>query len=322
LKAVVTGGAGFIGSHLVDALLSSGYEVTVVDNLSSGSLDNLRRGLTLPSFKFVKADLKCESEEWIKAVKGSDVVFHFAANPEVRVSYVEPRSHFEENLLTTFNVLEACRKGGGALLVFASSSTVYGEAKAVPTPEYYYPLEPISIYGACKLACEELVTTYSRLYGIRALILRYANIVGPRCRRGVIADFISKLSKDPSSLEILGDGSQRKSYLYIDDAINATLKCFTYFKEGDKLYEIFNVGNEDWITVKEIADVVVKEMGLTGVNYRFKPATPEGRGWPGDVKYMLLDISKLKSIGWEPKFNSREAVKEATRVLLKAKPWK
>jgi len=318
LRIVVTGGAGFIGSHLVDELIKEGHEIIVVDNLSSGSLNNIKHHMDNPDFKLVKDDLKNFGSNWVKEFKDCDAVFHLAANPEVRVSVTEPRIHFNENILATFNVLEACRLNNVRYLVFASSSTIYGDAEKLPTPEDYAPLEPISVYGAAKLSCEYLAITYSRLYGIRTLILRYANIIGPRLNHGVIYDFINKLRRNPHQLEILGDGTQRKSYLYISDAISATYFLFDYLVKGAVSdYEVFNVGNDDWITVNEIAKIVVNEMGLKNVEFVYKPATPDGRGWKGDVKFMLLDISKLKSLGWSPKLTSYEAVRRTTRDLLK-----
>ncbi len=316
-KAVVTGGAGFIGSHLVDALADIGVEeIVVIDNFSSGREENLSRHIGKPYLKIVRADLKKFDRSWIEALKDCDVLFHYAANPEVRVSTTDPRIHFEENLLATFNVLEASRLMDVELHVFASTSTVYGDAKIFPTPEDYHPLEPISVYGAVKLGSEVLYTTYSKLYGMRSLILRYANIIGPRSTHGVIIDFIKKLRSNPRELEILGDGTQRKSYLHVYDAITATLYTLRYFYGSNKQYDVFNIGNDDWITVKKIADIVVEEMGLKNVVYRFRPGTSDGRGWPGDVKFMLLDITKLKSIGWKPSMNSEQAVRKTVRQLL------
>ncbi len=315
MKAVVTGGCGFIGSHLVDALMESGAEVIVVDNLSSGSTANVEGWLGSPRFKFVQGDLKDPLGGWRECFRGVDVVFHFAANPEVRVSVANPRVHFDENVLATFNVLEACRIHGVPYLVFASSSTVYGEAKIIPTPEDYHPLEPISVYGACKLACENLIISYSKLYGIKSLILRYANIIGPRSNHGVIIDFINKLKNNPRKLEILGDGTQKKSYLHVSDCVDATLHLLNVFTKNDKDYDVYNIGSEDWVTVREIADIIVEEMGLGNVEYVFKPATPDGRGWPGDVKLMLLDINKLKTTGWKPKLGSREAIVRTVKQL-------
>ncbi|HDI74415.1 MAG TPA: NAD-dependent epimerase/dehydratase family protein [Thermoprotei archaeon] len=314
MRVVVTGGAGFIGSWLVDKLIQEGNEVIVVDNLSSGKLDNLKAHLNSPRLKLIKADLK-KIRDW-GFMKEARVVFHLAANPEVRVSTINPRIHFEENVLATFNVLEATRLHDVPFFVFTSSSTVYGDAKTIPTPEDYHPLEPISVYGASKLTCENFIVTYSKLYGIKGLILRLANIVGGRSTHGVIWDFIHKLKRDPHRLEILGDGTQRKSYLHVSDCVEAMLFLLRKVENTIKDYEIFNVGNEDWVRVVEIADIVVKVMGLKDVEYFFKPATPDGRGWKGDVKLMLLDISKAKSLGWRPRLTSREAVERAAREIL------
>ncbi len=316
-KAIVTGGAGFIGSYIVEELLSKGYEVIVIDNMSSGSRENLRRVIDNPKLRIVKADLKEPNNTWIDEFKSAEIVFHYAANPEVRVSSINPRIHFNENLLTTFNVLEASRQGSVKYIVFASTSTIYGDARKLPTPEDYYPLEPISVYGSVKLASEYLHITYSKLYGLKSLIIRYANVIGPRSRHGVIYDFILKLKKNPRRLEILGDGTQRKSYIYVTDAVNGTLFLFEKFLERGKDYEIYNIGNTDWVTVREIADIVVEEMGLENVEYAYKPMTSDGRGWPGDVKIMLLDISKARSLGWEPSLSSKEAVRLTARALLR-----
>ena len=318
MKIVVTGGAGFIGSHLVDALMdfSFSHEVIVIDNLSSGSVNNVAQHLKAPNFKLVVADLKKDSKEWFSAMEGSEALFHFAANPEVRISSVEPRIHFNENILVTFNLLEAARKADVDAFVFASSSTVYGETNVIPTPEDH-PKRPISVYGASKLACEALIETYHRLYGIKTLSLRYANIVGPRMTHGVIVDFIRKLRANPKELEILGDGTQKKSYLHVKDAVDATLHLFNKLLDGEFSCEAFNVGSEDWIRVVRIADIIVEEMGLKNVKYVFKPVTKDGRAWPGDVKLMLLDIRKLKSTGWSPTMNSEEAVRETVKSLLK-----
>ena len=317
MRVLVTGGAGFLGSHLVDRLMDEGYGVTVIDNLSSGCVKNVESWLDNPSFKFVKGDLK-NLGKWLEEFKDVDVVFHYVANPEVRVSVTEPKVHFEDNLQATFNVLEACRLFKTPYLVFASTSTVYGDAKLIPTPEDYRPLQPISVYGAVKLACETLIGVYTRLYGLKALILRYANVVGPRMRHGVIIDFIRKLRDDPKRLEILGDGSQRKSYLYVEDAVGATLEVMNRVLDEDvSQLCIYNVGSEDWVNVKEIADIVAEAMDLRDVEYVYRPATSDGRGWLGDVKNMLLDIKKLRSLGWRPKMNSAEAVKETVRMCLK-----
>jgi UDP-glucose 4-epimerase len=315
LRVLVTGGAGFLGSHLVDRLLSEGYSVVVVDNLSSGRLENIGHHLGEPGFRFVRADL-LEPDTWVGEVRDANVVFHFAANPEVRHSVREPLDHYRQNLTATMNVLEAARLHGVGAVVLASSSTVYGDPEVVPTPEDH-PLKPISVYGATKAAAEIMLETYARLYGLRALILRYANIVGPRLRHGAIYDFIEKLRRNPRRLEVLGDGTQRKSYLHVGDAVEATLAALDHLLEAGKKLETYNVGSRDWTTVGEIADAVIEAMGLKEVEYVYNPATPDGRGWPGDVKIMLLDTSKIeRDTGWKPKMTSLEAVKAAARQLV------
>jgi len=311
-RILVTGGAGFIGSHLVDRLIDEGYIVRVIDNLSSGDLKYISKHLGNSNFEFIKGDLK-NFNDAVKSVKDIDTVFHFAANPEVKLSVTEPEVHFKENLYATFNLLEAARKAGSVkLFVFASSSTVYGDAKIIPTPETH-EIRPISVYGASKAGCEALICSYAHLYGFKAVSLRYANIVGPRLRHGVIYDFIMKLKKNPEKLEILGDGTQRKSYLYITDTIDATLFAAQHI---DGAYDVYNIGNEDWITVKEIADIVSEAMGLRP-EYVFTGGTKDGRGWPGDVKFMRLSIEKIKKKGWSPKFSSREAVRLTAESLVK-----
>jgi len=310
MKVLVTGGAGFIGSHLVDRLLAEGYEVVCLDNLTSGTTDNLKHALKHGNFRLIKGDIRRTRDVW-KAVKDCDTVFHYAANPEVRIGI--PRVHFENNILGTFIVLEAMRKYDVRNIVFASSSTVYGDAKVMPTPENYTPLEPISVYGASKLACESLISSYVHTYGLRGLSLRYANIVGPRLRHGVIYDFIMKLKRNPRRLEILGDGTQRKSYLYVTDAVDATIFLW---RSVEKEYDVFNIGSEDSVSVMDIAKIVVDKMGLKNVELYTTGGVDGGRGWKGDVKYMLLSVQKLRKLGWTPKHNSRESVELTVTSLL------
>ncbi|RLF19588.1 MAG: UDP-glucose 4-epimerase [Thermoprotei archaeon] len=311
-KILVTGGAGFIGSHLVDRLVNEGYEVVVIDNLSSGRIENIREHIKRGKIEFIRGDLK-NIEDCKKCIKDVDVIFHLAANPEVRLSTIKPSVHFNENIVATFNLLEAARERGGVeKIIFASSSTVYGDARKIPTPEDH-ELMPISIYGASKAACESLICAYAHLYGFKAVSLRLANIIGPRSEHGVIYDFILKLLRNPNVLEVLGDGTQRKSYLYIDDTIDAFI---TVMRSMTKSYDVYNVGNEDWITVNEIARIVIETMGLKDVKIVYRKGTSDGRGWPGDVKYMLLDISRIKELGWRPKYTSREAVKLTAEALV------
>ncbi|MDP7982739.1 MAG: NAD-dependent epimerase/dehydratase family protein [Conexivisphaerales archaeon] len=308
LKILVTGGAGFIGSHLVDALMERGHRVVVVDDLSSGSMENLGRWRGHPNFKFVRADLS----EGVPDVGRVDAIYHLAADPEVRTSSIEPGRHYRRNVLATFNLLEFARKSGVDALAFASTSTVYGEPGLIPTPEDYGPLIPISIYGATKLAAEAMVSAYAQSYGFRAVIFRLANIVGPRSRHGVIYDFVGKLRANPRELEVLGDGTQSKSYLYVEDCVDAMLLGI---EKSSERVSIYNVGSEDRISVIRIAEVVSEEMELGDVSIRIVGG-PDGRGWTGDVKVMQLEISRIKGLGWRPRMGSEGAVRRTVRELL------
>jgi UDP-glucose 4-epimerase len=315
-RIFISGGAGFIGSHLVDRLCREGKEVVVFDNLSSGKLENIKQWLKKSNFTFVREDL-LKPASILKPLLECETVFHLAANPEVRVGTADPKVHYEQNIAATFHLLEAVRKFGCIRnFVFTSSSTVYGDAEEIPTPEDYAPLKPISIYGASKLASEALITCYAYTYGFNAIIYRLANIIGPRAQHGVIYDFINKLSKNPKKLEILGDGTQRKSYLYIDDCVDAMLVGINH---SHGRVEIYNVGSEDQVNVKEIADVICQEMGLRNVEYFYTGGVDGGRGWKGDVKVMLLSIEKIKSLGWKPKLNSRQAVERTVKAILHEK---
>lgn len=317
-KVLVTGGAGFIGSHLVDKLMTQNYEVTVFDNLSSGSLKNLDNWLHNKKFTFIEGDLK-NPKSVEKAVQkaDADLVFHFAANPEVKAGETDPQVHFEENLLATFNLLEAARKNRSAqAIVFASTSTVYGDATVFPTPEDYGPSIPISTYGASKQGAEALMSAYAYTFDMYALILRFANIVGPRATIGVVLDFIRKLRENSSQLEVLGDGTQKKSYLYVDDCVEAVRYTANKFLKENKRVDIYNVGSADQVSVKRIAQVVAEEMGIPPPKLIFTGGVDGGRGWKGDVKTMHLSIDKLLKSGWKPKLNSEEAVRTTVKKIL------
>lgn len=276
MKVLVTGGAGFIGSHLVEALLAQGDDVVALDNLSSGSLDNLRDSSSKPSFKFVEADLK-NFGGWNEVLDGVKLVYHFAANPEVNVGETNPAVHYQENLFATFMLLEALRKSKSAKhIVFASTSTVYGETSKLPTPESYGPLLPISTYGASKLGCEALLSSYSYTHGMRALILRLGNCVGLRARHGVVVDFIRKLKADATALEILGDGTQKKSYIHIEDLLDAAGFIKDRFLASEQRVDVYNLSSADQITVKRIAEIVAQQVGLRGVKMHFTPSIGDG----------------------------------------------
>lgn len=314
MTVLVTGGAGFIGSHLVDFFIGRGDEVRAFDNLSAGTLSNIDRLIKDTSFNFSKGDL-LRPQEINPAIKGCDVVYHLAANPEVRSWKASPEDHFRQNIEGTYNLLEAIRvQGGVETLVFTSTSTVYGEAEEIPTSETYAPLKPISSYGASKLAAEALICSYASMYGFRCVIYRMANIVGPRSDHGVVYDFVGKLRRNPMELEVLGDGSQSKSYLYVDDCVEGMALGA---ENATEKVEILNIGSEDRVNVMRIAEIVVEEMGLEGVEIKLTGGIDGGRGWKGDVKLMQLDMSRLKSLGWRPRMGSEEAVRLTARSFVK-----
>ena len=306
-RVLVTGGAGFIGSHLVEELLGRGSEVTVVDDLSAGRMEYIEGVMDHPKMDFHKLDI-LRTEELKELLGGVEVVYHLAANPEVRIGESDTWIHVEQNLLATRSVLEAMRGSRRAhTILFTSTSAVYGDAEVIPTPETYAPLFPISHYGASKLGAEALLSSYSHYFGFRSLIFRFANCVGPRLTHGVIYDFVNKLRRNPRELEILGDGTQRKSYVHVKDCIEAML---TAEERCPRQVDVFNIGSDDWVDVKRIAEIVVEAMGLEDVRFTFRKVTEDGRGWKGDAKFMRLDNSKIKSLGWRPTYTSEEAVRE------------
>lgn len=310
---LVTGGAGFIGSHLVDKLISHNLQVKVIDNLSTGNISNLKGSADHKNFHFFKKDLS-DVKSLKKILKDVKWVFHMAADPEVRTGFEHPEISFQENLQKTFHLLEEIRKTEVEGILFASTSTVYGEPLQIPTPENYGPLLPISPYGASKLACEALISSYCHSYGINGINFRFANIVGSRNNHGVISDFIGKLRKNKKKLEVLGDGKQSKSYLHVNDCVNSFFFCLSMAKNKT---EVFNVGNEDSTNVLEIAKIVCKTMNLNEVEISPTGGVDNGRGWIGDVKLMHLDIQKIKKLGWKPQLSSKDSIKTASKEILK-----
>lgn len=311
-KIFITGGAGFIGSNLVDKLIAEN-KIIAFDNFSSGKYEFIQHLKRNKNFKLVKGDL-LTSRKLGKYLGNVDVVYHLSANPDVRLGAENTYIHLEQNVLATYKLLEEMRKTNCKKLAFTSTSTVYGEAKVVPTDENYAPLIPISLYGASKLACESLISSYCYTFDFNAISYRFANVVGKRSTHGVIFDFINKLKKNPTELEILGDGTQTKSYCYISDCVSAMVFAFEKF---NRKYDFFNIGSEDYTSVKEIADIVCEELNLKNVKYKFTGGVDGGRGWRGDVKVMLLSIEKLKSLGFMPRFNSKESIRMAVKDRLK-----
>lgn len=312
MNILLTGGAGFIGSYLAESLCFHN-NVLIVDNLSTGKRDNIFELEKKGSLKFVKADC-INFNEIFPLCRNIDTLFHFAANPEVKITSDEDTElSFSQNVLATKVMLEAARKSGVKKFVFASTSTIYGEPHVIPTPEEYGPLKPISIYGATKLASEALVMAYCSSFKMSGIILRFANIIGHRSSHGVIFDFYNKLQKNHEKIEILGDGTQKKSYLYIDDCINAI-----HIAIKVNGIDCFNIGSEDQVDVISIAKIIGKEMKVNP-KLEVTGGVDGGRGWIGDVKKMLLGTSKIKKLGFKAKFTSGEAVKQTISEILEKK---
>jgi UDP-glucose 4-epimerase len=313
---LVTGGAGFIGSSLVHRLMkmeNEDYHLIVLDNLSTGMASNISDLLGSSKFKFIHCSMDDE-RSLRKVVNSCDFVFHLAANPEVRLDLCNTNVNYEQNLLSTYNLLEAMRLSPNCKrILFTSSSTVYGEPHIIPTSEKYSPLRPISIYGGIKLACEAMISAYCHTFDMSGIAVRLANVVGPNSSHGVLCDFTSKLFADPRHLTILGDGSQSKSYIYTDDCIDALLRL----TEVESTFDMYNVGSNDNLNVLEIAKIIIEELSLDNVSIAFTGGV-DGRGWKGDVKEMLLDCSKLEALDWKTKFNSREAITRSVRGIVKS----
>ena len=306
---LVTGGAGFIGSNLVEKLVNDN-NVTVIDNLSNVPDDRYIRNFNkMKNFKFLKRDLY--EQDTFKDLPKFDLVAHLAAHSDVRGGYEHPEVDFKQNIEVTRNILEFIRKTGIKEMMFSSTSTVYGEASVIPTPETYGPCKPISSYGATKLADEALIFAYSSYYHFRASVFRFANVVGKNSTHGAIYDFIKKLKENPKKLDVLGDGAQAKSYIHVSDCVNAIL----FVHSLSKVTDLFNLGNTGVTSVKKIADIVVKELGLKDVNVNFTGGY-EGRGWVGDVKLAELDTAKTARLGWKNEHSSDDAVKTAAHEIM------
>lgn len=310
LRYFVTGGAGFIGSHMVDRLLAEGSEVTVYDNLSLGRTQFIENHFDNPRFRFIEDDL-LNFETLKSSMVDHDFVFHLAANSDVRVSNILPEVDLKQGTIATFNVLEAMRNASVRKIVFSSSSVVYGEPETIPTPERYGPLKPISLYGASKLASEGLITAYCHTFDMFSWVFRFANIVGRRGTHGVLIDFINKLKKNDRELEVLGDGKQKKSYLLVEECIDAILFVI---KNSSEKANIFNIGYNDSVEVSTIAKILTEKMGLKKVRFVY---TDSDRGWAGDVPRMTLDTRKINKLGWVAKNNSEQAIKKAVEELIR-----
>ena len=311
MNILVAGGAGFIGSHLTETLLKKGNCVVCVDNMCLGSKDMISHCLDNPNFVFYEFDI-CDDKALDEVFdKHSFVrVYHLAANSDIQKGGGDPSIDFHDTLMTTVSLLNAMREHNVRELLFASTSAVYGDKPGL-LKEDAGALQPVSYYGASKLASEAFISAYSAMNGMKTNIIRFPNVVGPRLTHGVIFDFIAKLSKNPKELEILGDGNQEKPYIYVDDLVEAMMMM-----EYHESLEILNIGVETRTTVKRIADIVCEEIDLKDVRYKY---TGGAVGWLGDVPKFQYDLSKIHSFGWRAKYTSDEAVRLAARCSLQKK---
>lgn len=309
-KVFVTGGAGFIGSHLVDRLILDGKNVKVFDNLSSGKKEFLKKSSDNKNFRLIKGDL-LKKDQLEKGLNNTDIVFHLAANPDIAKGIEDPALDFNQTIVATFSLLQVMREKRIKKLVYFSGSGIYGDVGKSFTAENFGPLLPVSMYGASKLSAEGLISAFAHLYGIQCWIFRPANIIGSRATHGVVFDFINKLKRDKNKLLILGDGFQSKSYLYISDVLDAVSLGL---KSGSELVNLFNIASKTYITVNEIAEIIIEKMRLDKVLISH---TKGKIGWPGDVPIVRIENKKLEESGWSPGYSSRQAVEKTVDDLLK-----
>lgn len=310
----VIGGAGFIGSHFVDELLANGNKVSIYDNFSSGKTWHYKHHINNNNLTVFCGDVD-NLNELKNSLNGHDVVIHLASNPDIAKAVTQPDIDFWQGTYLTNNVLEAMRQTGVKRLLYASGSGIYGDIGEIEATEDFGPLQPISTYGASKLAGEALINSYCHMFDITACVFRFGNVVGPRQTHGICYDFINRLLKDPTQLTVLGDGSQSKSYIYVTDVINAVL---TANKLSNKKFEAYNVATGDYITVHEIVDLVINTMQLnniTNITY-----TGGDRGWKGDVPIVRLNTNKVRNnLNWNNQFNTKEAITKSIISMLQHK---
>lgn len=308
----ITGGAGFIGSNLTDRLLQDGHAITVFDNFSTGQERFLEKARTFPRFTLVRGDL-LDLDRLTQAMCGANFVFHLAANADVRFGTDHPRKDLEQNTVATFNVLEAMRKNGIQRIAFSSTGSIYGEPKVFPTPEDApFPVQT-SLYGASKLACEGLIEAYCEGFGFQGYIFRFVSILGERYTHGHVFDFYKSLRHNPRELRVLGNGHQRKSYLYVQDCISAIMLAIE--KARDRV-NIFNLGTDEYCEVNDSIGWITAHLDVAPkLTY-----TGGERGWIGDSPFIFLDCSKIRSLGWVPKMSIREGIIN-TLEYLRANSW-
>lgn len=307
MRVFVTGAAGFIGSHMVDRLLSAGHSVVGFDNMSTGQRRFLEGALAHPQFTFHQADL-LDRTSLTQAMEDAELVVHFAANADVRFGTEHPRKDLDQNTIATWNVLEAMREQGCKRIVFSSTGSVYGEPEIFPTPETCpFPIQT-SLYGASKLAAEGLIQAYCEGFGLQGFIFRFVSILGERYSHGHVYDFYQQLAQHPEHLHVLGDGHQRKSYLYVQDCIDAILTAIG--RANDKV-NIFNLGTDEFCEVKDSIGWICEHLGL------HPKLTYSGgeRGWVGDSPFILLDCSRIRALGWRPRLTIKQAVLATIRYV-------
>ncbi len=306
-RVLVTGGAGFIGSHITEFLLEKGYEVVVMDHLSTGRLEFLSEAFQSSRFKFINGDL-LDEETLSQAMSQVGMVFHLAANADVRFGTDHPDRDLTQNTIATFRVLEAMRKNGVKKIAFSSTGSVYGEALQFPTPEdAAFPIQT-SLYGASKAAGEGLISAYCEGFGFQGWIFRFVSILGERYTHGHVIDFVKQLREHPERLYVLGNGEQKKSYLYVKDCVNA---IWTAVEKAEKKVNIFNLGTNEYVTVNESIRSICEQLGLSpSLTY-----SGGDRGWIGDNPFIFLDCQKIRKLGWAPTLTISESVKKTVRFL-------
>ena len=312
MRCFVTGCAGFIGSHLVDRLLEQGHAVTGYDNLSTGQSEFLRDARSSPHFQFVRGDT-LNAEQLKESVRGAEMVFHFAANADVRFGTLHPRKDLDQNTLATFNVLEAMRENGVRRIAFPSTGSIYGEPDLFPTPENApFPIQT-SLYGASKLAAEGMIQAYCEGFAFQAFIFRFVSILGERYTHGHVFDFYTQLCHHPETLNVQGNGKQRKSYLYVHDCIDAILLAL---EKAQGKINIFNLGTDEYCKVDDSIGWICEALQVAP---RRVYAGGE-RGWIGDSPFIFLDCTRMRALGWRPQMTIREGILR-TLQFLRQNPW-
>jgi UDP-glucose 4-epimerase len=307
-NAIVTGCAGFIGSHMVDELISKNIMVVGIDNLNTGNLRNLDTAMTKSNFKFIEGDLF--DENFCKTnIKNCDVVYHFAANADVRYGTKHPRKDFEQNTMVTMNVLESMRVNKINKIIFSSTGSIYGEAKLFPTKEFSEIPIQTSLYGASKMSCENFIQAYVESFDFQAWIFRFVSIIGPRYSHGHIIDFVDKLREDNTVLNVLGNGLQKKSYLHVFDCISGIQNVIS---KSSKNINIFNLGSKENITIRDSISYILQELKINPIiNYG-----KSDKGWIGDNPIIDLDITVMQEFGWNPKYSIKEGIVGTVQDIL------